>query len=115
MAWATYIPRTVLNDSSPSVRWAFPSRPTAGVALPSLPAPTAPRFEHLPADRAALGIGTGTPRLSWQLAEAPDGYRQAAYEVAVRRPGAAEEVARVESADQVLVPWPIVGRSPGDN
>ena len=74
--------------------------------MPSLPAPSAPRFEHLPADRPALGVGTATPRLSWRVAEAPDGYRQAAYEVAVRRPGAAEEVVAVESADQVLVPWP---------
>ena len=74
--------------------------------MPSLSAPSAPRFEHLPADRPALGVGTATPRLSWRVAEAPDGYRQAAYEVAVRRPGAAEEVVAVESADQVLVPWP---------
>jgi alpha-L-rhamnosidase len=74
--------------------------------LPFLSAPTAPRFDHLPAGRPALGIGTATPRLSWWLAEAPDGYRQAAYEVAVRRPGAAEEVVAVESGDQVLVPWP---------
>jgi alpha-L-rhamnosidase len=74
--------------------------------LPSLSAPSAPRFEHLPDDRPALGVGTGTPRLSWRLAAAPDGYRQAAYEVAVRRPDAAEEVVGVDSGDQVLVPWP---------
>jgi alpha-L-rhamnosidase len=56
------------------------------------------RFEH---HRLALGIGERTPRLSWRVTAAPDGWRQAAYEVEV------DSVAHpVESAESVLVPWP---------
>jgi alpha-L-rhamnosidase len=82
----------------------------------TLPRPTALRFEHHAADAPVLGLGSGSPRLSWQLAEAPQGYRQAAYEVEVLRGGAAE-VTRVDSAEQVLVPWPttaLVSRESAD-
>src|SRR4051812_11368619 len=60
-------------------------------------APTRLRFEHGP----VLGIGTATPRLSWQIAAAGPGFEQTAYEVEA----GAERVV-VESAEQVLVPWP---------
>jgi alpha-L-rhamnosidase len=70
-----------------------------------LPAPTALRFEHHRADVPVLGVGTPAPRLSWQLSHAPQGYRQGAYEVEVRR-GGDVQVEQVASADQVLVPWP---------
>src|SRR5688500_3384308 len=73
----------------------------------SLPAPTALRFEHLRADGPVLGTGSAAPRLSWQLPDAPGGYRQGGYEVEVRRDGAAPEVVGVDSAEQVLVPWPV--------
>jgi alpha-L-rhamnosidase len=56
------------------------------------------RAEHR---RDALGIGTRTPRLSWRLNEAPDGWRQAAYEIEAR-----SERVLVESGESVLVPWP---------
>jgi len=60
------------------------------------------RFEHL---REPLGIGTARPRLSWRTVADP-AWRQAAYEVELRR-GAGEVVTElVRSADQVLVPWP---------
>src|SRR4249920_3810988 len=36
------------------------------------------RFEHL---RDALGIGTARPRISWIIANAPDDWRQAGYEI----------------------------------
>lgn len=60
--------------------------------------PTGLRAEHL--DDAVLGLGTGSPRLSWWLPEGAG--RQHAYEVEVdgRRSG------RVESPRSVLVPWP---------
>ncbi|MFJ2235050.1 glycoside hydrolase family 78 protein [Streptomyces sp. NPDC087859] len=63
------------------------------------------RFEHV---RAALGLGTGRPRLSWiTLTQARD-WTQAAYEVELTVPdsGAPTVRARVESADSVLVAWP---------
>ncbi|NKQ58394.1 family 78 glycoside hydrolase catalytic domain [Amycolatopsis sp. K13G38] len=56
------------------------------------------RFEHH--DRA-FGIGTGTPRLSWQVVTSDPSWSQTAYEL--ERDGV---VVRVESAEQVLVPWP---------
>jgi alpha-L-rhamnosidase len=73
----------------------------------SLPAPASLRFEHVQADGPVLGTGSAAPRLSWRLPSAPEGYRQGGYEVEVRRDGAAPEVVGVESADQVLVPWPV--------
>jgi alpha-L-rhamnosidase len=61
------------------------------------------RFEHR---QDALGLGTGTPRLSWQIAsDAPD-FRLAASELELTHAGGQRELARVETADQVLVPWP---------
>jgi alpha-L-rhamnosidase len=56
------------------------------------------RFEHR--DRA-LGIGTATPRLSWQVTTDDPEWTQTAYEVESRG-----TVVRVDSAEQVLVPWP---------
>jgi alpha-L-rhamnosidase len=65
-------------------------------------------FEHHAP--GTLGIGAIRPRLSWVVPTAPQGYRQARYEVRgriVRADGTVEELAhRVESAEQVLVPWP---------
>ena len=60
---------------------------------------TAVRFEHLD---DALGIGTGTPRLSWQVRTDDPGWAQTAYEIELD--GA--RTVRVASAEQVLVPWP---------
>ena len=69
-------------------------------------APSAPRFEHrTDGGDTTLGIGTGTPRISWTIADAPAGYAQTAYEVEVVR-GEHITTHRVESAEQVLVPWP---------
>src|SRR4051812_7777486 len=75
--------------------------------MPVLPAPTVLRFEHHAAAQPALGIGAAAPRLSWQLTAAPEGYRQSAYEVEVRRAGGVPVVVRVTSDEQVLVPWPV--------
>ncbi|MEU7873476.1 family 78 glycoside hydrolase catalytic domain [Dactylosporangium sp. NPDC049140] len=63
--------------------------------------PTAPRIEH---HREARGIGEPAPRISWTTTAEPD-WRQRAYEVEVSR-GGTVEVVRVESAEQILVPWP---------
>jgi alpha-L-rhamnosidase len=60
------------------------------------------RIEHL---RDPLGIGTAAPRLSWRTA-APDEWRQAAYEIELRRGSDEPLTALVRSVDQVLVPWP---------
>lgn len=63
--------------------------------------PSPVRFEHLP---DGLGIGTGTPRLSWSpAAEAGD---QHAYEVEVERHGHAYRTGRIAGADHLLVAWP---------
>ncbi len=66
-------------------------------------APSSPRFEHH--DGSVVGIGMATPRLSWTIAEADGGFVQTAYEVEVTR-SAGPRVFTVETADQVLVPWP---------
>ena len=73
--------------------------------LPS--APTALRFEHHAPGSPVLGLGVPSPRLSWQLHEAPEGYRQGAYEVEVRWGGGDVHVVREASDQQVLVPWPV--------
>jgi alpha-L-rhamnosidase len=51
--------------------------------------------------RAALGIGDPAPRLSWRIESAPDGWRQAAYEVE-----ADSACYRAESPESVFLPWP---------
>lgn len=57
------------------------------------------RFEH---HRDAFGIGQAAPRLSWIVAEAPDGWVQAGFELQT----ASGEVVSVVSGESVLVPWP---------
>jgi len=69
-------------------------------------APTVVRFDYHGPDRPVLGLGSATPRLSWQIATAEPGFRQGAYQVEVLRGDAQPEVVTVESSDQVLVPWP---------
>ncbi|WP_405058814.1 glycoside hydrolase family 78 protein [Kribbella sp. NBC_01505] len=75
--------------------------------MPNLAAPSSIRFEHrtdTSASGPVLGLGTATPRLSWQLATAPADYVQAAYEVEIT--GTTTQSYTVESTEQVLVPWP---------
>ncbi|GAA1649505.1 glycoside hydrolase family 78 protein [Kribbella alba] len=71
-----------------------------------LSAPVNLRFEHRTDTGPVLGIGTGTPRLSWQVPSADADYTQSAYEIEIVRPDASPEVHTVESNEQVLVPWP---------
>ncbi|HEY0533809.1 MAG TPA: family 78 glycoside hydrolase catalytic domain [Actinoplanes sp.] len=67
--------------------------------MPDLAAPTNIRFDH---HRPGIkGIGTATPRISWQIPAAPDDYRQTAYEIEINGSAFA-----AESAEQILVPWP---------
>jgi alpha-L-rhamnosidase len=68
-------------------------RPEPGTAVVSV------RFEHR---TDALGIGTPEPRLSWQVRTDDPAWRQTAYEVELDGAG----TARVDSPEQVLVPWP---------
>lgn len=68
-------------------------------------APQGLRFEQRTETSPVIGLGTGTPRLSWFVPVADAGYTQSAYEVEVTR-GEGAEVYRVQSNDQVLVPWP---------
>ncbi|WP_442877466.1 family 78 glycoside hydrolase catalytic domain [Dactylosporangium sp. AC04546] len=67
------------------------------------------RVSGLRADhhREPLGLGTGTPRLSWRAEAAGADWVQSAYEIAVRDADGTESTSgRVASAEQVLVPWP---------
>lgn len=57
--------------------------------------------EHGP----AFAVATARPRLSWRIPDAPDGWAQAGYEVAVDDGSGWREVKRDSSAS-VLVPWP---------
>lgn len=68
-------------------------------------APRAPRFEHHTDASPVLGVGTSTPRLSWTVPQADEGYEQTAYEVEISRDGNRQRY-RVDSGEQVLVPWP---------
>ncbi|MGP4110623.1 family 78 glycoside hydrolase catalytic domain [Streptomyces sp. 4N509B] len=67
------------------------------------------RFEHRD---TALGIGTATPRLSWQVTTDDPAWTQSAYELRLTDPDGTdgEDAVRatvgVEGAEQVLVPWP---------
>ena len=67
-------------------------------------APTAPRFHHH--DGPVLGIGTPAPRISWTIPAAEPDYAQRSYRLEVRVGDGEPQVTTVESADQVLVPWP---------
>ncbi|MGC5167575.1 family 78 glycoside hydrolase catalytic domain [Luteimicrobium sp. DT211] len=63
-----------------------------------------PTVEHL---TDTLGVGVAAPRLSWAVDDAPAGWRQTAYEVAVRRErGVQTSGWRVEPASR-LVAWPV--------
>jgi alpha-L-rhamnosidase len=68
-------------------------------------APTAPRFEHRTDADPVLGLGTPRPRLSWSVPAAETGYEQTAYEIELTRADSTT-THRVDSADQILVPWP---------
>jgi alpha-L-rhamnosidase len=64
------------------------------------------QFEHL---RQPLGIGTGTPRISWQVTDAPAAWRQTGYDIEIRdldTTNAEPTVHSVETNEQILVPWP---------
>ncbi|WP_433291719.1 family 78 glycoside hydrolase catalytic domain [Actinoplanes sp. CA-030573] len=74
--------------------------------MPASAAPTDLRFDHHPADRPVLGIGTATPRLSWQIPAAPDDWAQARYEIETTRGGGEPEIHSVASGEQILVAWP---------
>ncbi|TFD61282.1 alpha-L-rhamnosidase [Cryobacterium sp. Hh7] len=70
---------------------------------PAAARPSAPRFEH---HRKSIGIGEASPRLSWKTVAAP-GWTQSAYEIEITRDRAAESTGRIESAEQLLVAWPV--------
>lgn len=63
-------------------------------------------FEHWNPAKNVLGIGTGTPRLSWTVLGAGDGNGQTGYEIEVARDGSGASAYEVTSAEHVLVPWP---------
>jgi alpha-L-rhamnosidase len=68
-----------------------------------------PRVVRLRAELndAALGIGYAAPRLSWMTVTSAPNWMQAAYEIEVLHDAGRRlwSSGRVESADQVLVPW----------
>jgi len=69
-------------------------------------APAGVRFEHRTDDGPVLGMGNPTPRLSWHLPAAPEGFRQHAYQVEIGRSAGPVELTTVKSAEQILLPWP---------
>ncbi|MFK4639493.1 family 78 glycoside hydrolase catalytic domain [Paenarthrobacter histidinolovorans] len=68
-------------------------------------APQGLRFDQRTDSSPVIGLGNPMPRLSWFVPAADAGYTQTAYDIEVTR-GEAVKVYRVESNDQVLVPWP---------
>jgi alpha-L-rhamnosidase len=71
--------------------------------MPTVAAPTGVRFEHH-ADAPTV-VGCPRPRISWVVPQAGPEYRQRAYSVRVIRDAATREF-EVDSAEQILVPWP---------
>ena len=70
----------------------------------SSPSPTPVRFEH---HADGFGIGTGAPRLSWQLLGQPAEFTPAAYELELTDAATGEvSTHRADDAAQVLVDWP---------
>jgi len=84
--------------------------------MTSVSAPTALKVEYHQLAPAVLGIGEATPRLSWQVPNAPRGWSQAAYEVEVQREGDPQRH-QVRSSEQLFVPWvdePLASRESAD-
>ncbi|AQX15320.1 alpha-L-rhamnosidase [Tessaracoccus lapidicaptus] len=63
------------------------------------------RVENRPVAPAVLGLGDTAPRLSWQVTDAPDGWRQAGYEIEIER-GDHSAVHAADSGEQLFVAWP---------
>jgi alpha-L-rhamnosidase len=82
----------------------FTSQAEIWSVMPDIAAPTALRFDHH--HGSVLGIGSPAPRLSWQVADAPDGYAQTRYEIEIGRGGARPEVFPAASGEQIQVAWP---------
>jgi alpha-L-rhamnosidase len=76
------------------------------VDLAFVAAPVDLRFEHRTDGPDVIGVGRPAPRLSWIVPAAHDSFRQDAYEVEVNPSSAELSTARVDSGEQVLVPWP---------
>ncbi|HLT60911.1 MAG TPA: family 78 glycoside hydrolase catalytic domain, partial [Microlunatus sp.] len=72
------------------------------VTAPSTPRVSRVRLEHIDDPRT---LGTATPRVSWSIETGDPKWRQLAYEIGYTPAGGAEQRVRVESAEQVLVPW----------
>ena len=69
---------------------------------------TTPVVTRLRAEHVTDGVvGVATPRLSWQVLTDQTGWMQAAYQVRASRGGVWQEAPRVDSAEQVLVGWPL--------
>lgn len=81
--------------------------PAAATATEETTAPT-PRVVCIQAEHrtVALGIGEARPRLSWQT-QAPIGWEQRKYEIAVERAGKARVTTEALSPESVLVGWPL--------
>jgi alpha-L-rhamnosidase len=62
------------------------------------------RFEHHYDE--AIGIGVASPRISWQTTAEP-GFVQAGYELEFDRADGTHSTGRIDSAEQVLVAWPV--------
>lgn len=63
------------------------------------------RFEHL---NETLGIGTATPRISWQIVTETPNWQQVAYELEAQNSDGSlhGSSGRIESSQSVLVAWP---------
>lgn len=72
---------------------------------PSLIAAPNVRVEYHTDGGPVVGLGTGCPRLSWTVPEAPPEYQQSAYEISILRSGVTSMYWTLGS-EQVLVPWP---------
>ncbi|HEY4418716.1 MAG TPA: family 78 glycoside hydrolase catalytic domain [Pseudonocardia sp.] len=61
------------------------------------------RFEHA---ASGFGLGSASPRLSWRIPAAPEGFVQSAVELELTDEAGDVVTERVDTSEQVLVAWP---------
>ena len=61
------------------------------------------RFEHA---ASGFGMGSASPRLSWRIPTAPEGFVQSAVELELTDEAGGVVTERVDTSEQVLVAWP---------
>lgn len=73
--------------------------------MPKAQAPDRIKFENHNVEKQLIGIGEGSPRISWVIPAAEEGFSQTHYELEIVRGGKQQQFI-VEGGEQLYVPWP---------